>query len=291
MNSPRQIWSTPSKQGIQPLYCGVTPNNQTAVDIFKGLWKSSFPDESDVQAGSVPNFRDARVTWVNDKLGGLEHKCVLELGPFEAYNTWQFSRLGAFPITAVEGNNINYLKCLVVKEILDINARFLHGDIGSFLSVTEDRYDLCWACGVLYHQVNPLALLKLISTVCRSVFVWTHFYNDKIASNPRRYPHFDASRDVEKNLDGYSCKHYYRSYMHKKGIPACFSGGSEAFSYWLSKDDILAYLAMVGFTDILIRGSNLEHKAGPTLSFLASRPKKDATSVDMERHESSGVSP
>ena len=40
-----------------------------------------------------------------------------------------------------------------------------------------------------------------------------------------------------------------------------FSGGNKPFAYWLSKDDILGYLATLGFTDITIRGINLEHKA------------------------------
>ena len=273
MTSRRRIFSKPSERDIQPMYCGVAPSSQTSVDIFKGLWKSSFPNESCVKAGTVPNFRDSRVYWLNDQLGGLQNKSILELGPFEAYNTWQFSQLGAYPITAVEGNNINYLKCLVVKEVLDIRAQFLHGDIGKFLDTTEDHYDLCWACGVLYHQTDPLTLLRSIATVCRSVFLWTHFYHETIASNPTASSHFFSNHDVEKSVDGYCCKHYYRSYRHKHGVPFFFSGGSAEFSYWLSKDDILGYLSEVGFTDIVIRGMNFEHRAGPTMSLFASKPR------------------
>ena len=256
-------------QNIQPSFCTIAPSNQTAVDVFKGLWKSRFPNESGIQAGNAPNFNDARVTWVTKRLGDLDERSVLELGPFEAYNTWQFSQLGASPITAVEGNSVNYLQCLVTKETLGINARFLHGDIGGFLDDTSERYDLCWACGVLYHQIDPLVLLKQIARVCRCIFVWTHFFDSQIADNPGRYPHFDADRNLEKNLDGYRCTHYYRSYRHKDGLPGFFSGGGESFAYWLSKDDILGYLATLGFTDITIRGINKDHAAGPTLSFLA----------------------
>ena len=53
-----------------------------------------------------------------------------------------------------------------------------------------------------------------------------------------------------------------------------FSGGNKPFAYWLSKDDILGYLATLGFTDITIRGINLEHKAGPAFRFLATHPGK-----------------
>lgn len=249
------------------------PSNQAAVDIFKDLWKSAFPVASGLKAGTVPNFEDARVPWADRVLGGLRGRSILELGPFEAYNTFQFSQLGAAPITAVEGNSTNYLKCLVVKETLGINASFLHGDIRLFLEQTEQRFDICWASGVLYHQVEPLALLSAIARVCPRVFIWTHFFDDRISSNPESYPNFDPKRDVEKGLGGFRCMHYCRSYLFRKGQrPASFSGGYDNFAYWLRKDDILGFLDQLGFANVTIRGVSMEHPAGPTISLLASKP-------------------
>ena len=257
-------------------YSTDAPSGQAAVDIFKDLWKSAFPPESKIMAGAAPNFDDARVPWADRLLGGLRGLNILELGPFEAYNTFQFSRLGASSITAVEGNNINYLKCLVAKETLGIDANFLYGDLRMFMDNTAQQFDLCWASGVLYHQADPLMLLRSISHVTNRVFIWTHFFDDQIDANRDRYPHFDPSCHVEKELDGYRCRHYYRSYLFPNGqAPAFFSGGSGSFAYWLRKEDILGYLATLGFTDVGIRGTNIEHPAGPTLSFLASRPSCD----------------
>ena len=54
---------------------------------------------------------------------------MVELGPFEAYNTFHLAQKGAYPLIAVEGNKINFLKCLAVKEILDFNCRFKLGDL------------------------------------------------------------------------------------------------------------------------------------------------------------------
>ena len=251
-----------------------TPSGQAAVDIFKGQWKSAFPTGSGIRAGTVPNFDDARVVWV-DRLLGLRGKSILELGPFEAYNTFQFWKLGADPITAVEGNSTNYLKCLVAKETLGIDASFLHGDIRRFVETTTERFDICWASGVLYHQVDPLMLLHSISKICPRVFVWTHFFDDTIAAKAERYPNFDPSRDVEKELNGYRCMHYCRSYLFRRGErPVSFSGGNDTFAYWLRKDDILGYLAELGFTDVTIRGISRDHPAGPTISLLASKPSQ-----------------
>ena len=106
------------------------------------------------------------------------------------------------------------------------------------------------------------------------VFVWTHFFDETIAAQGDRYPHFDASRDVFKELDGFRCRHYYRSYLFKGEHPPNFSGGSNPFAYWLAKDDILRFVAELGLTDITVRSVASNHKAGPTLSFLAVRPRR-----------------
>ena len=255
---------------ISAKYCKDFPSKQTAVDIFSGLWKSSFPAGSGVSAGQAKNFEDARVHWANGRIGGFSGKSVLELGPYEAYNTWQFSEYGASPITAVEGNSINYLKCLVAKETLKINARFLFGDILSYLLNTDASVDICWASGVLYHQVNPLQLLDGIGRVCRTAFIWTHFYDDMIERNLGAYPHFDPLQVSTITHNGFAARHVARSYRMSH-VPTFFSGGSEPYANWLLKDEIFEYLNKIGFKNIELRNVNLEHKAGPCMSFLATK--------------------
>ena len=253
-------------------YCRSAPSTQTAVDVFRGLWKSSFPVGEKVQAGNTPNFEDPRVAWVDALIGGVRGRSVLELGPFEAYNTYQLALRGASPVVAVEGNNVNYLKCLVVKETLGVQASFLHGDILEFLKETRKTFDLVWAAGVLYHQLDPLLVLKYVTRVCNRIFIWTHFFDPRIEENTEEYPHFDRDQDVEKEVEGYRCTHHYRSYRRReKTVPAFFSGGNSSFAYWLEKDDILNFLKECGFEHVSIRGIQMKHKAGPTMSLLAER--------------------
>ena len=255
---------------ISPKFNSQYPSAQSAVDIFKGYWKSAFPAESGIKAGEVKSFEDKRVLWVDQTLGGVEGRSILELGPFEAYHTWQFSELGADPIVAVEGSNINFLKCLVVKEALGIRASFLHGDIGCFMKNCTATFDLCWACGVLYHQTSPLELLSSIARVCRAVFIWTHFYDDCVAAVPTKYPHFSSESDVYKEHQGFRCRHHYRSYMTQGGrVPLLFSGGAREFAYWLRKSDILSFLELIGYRNYAVRAINMSHRAGPTMSVLA----------------------
>ena len=258
------------KNVIEAGYCTEFPSPQTAIDIFRDNWKSAFPEESGLVGGSAPNFEDKRVYWADKTLGGMRGKSVLELGPYEAYNTWQFWKLGCSPVVAVEGNNVNFLKCLVAKEALGIDARFLFGDILSYLQRTDERFDICWASGVLYHQVQPLELLQAMARVAPRLFVWTHFHDDIISENPEAYPLFEPEGDETRTLDGFECRHHRRSYR-LQSTPIYFSGGNEPHAFWLRKEDIFAYLEQLGFPHITVNGINPSHPAGPTISFIASR--------------------
>lgn len=74
--------------------------------------------------------------------GSLDAMTILELGPLEGAHTYQLARLGAKHILAIEANSEAYLKCLVVKEILQIpRCRFLLGDCLIFLQAHHDPFD------------------------------------------------------------------------------------------------------------------------------------------------------
>ena len=103
-----------------------SPTHQNSLDIFPGDWFSAFPKASGLVGGSANTFDDQRVPWASSVLGGLGGRSILELGPFEAYNTYQFFQAGAGPIVGIESNRINFIKCLIVKNIFGLNATFLH---------------------------------------------------------------------------------------------------------------------------------------------------------------------
>jgi len=116
-----------------------------------------------------------------------------------------------------------------------------------------------------------------MTRISNRLFFWTHFYDEQIAQRIEEYPHFDPKQDIEKEFDGYRAKHYYLSYQFiKNRVPTKFSGGNQPFAYWLQKDDILNYLATPGFTNVVMRGVEMNHKAGPCMSFLVSNPSRVA---------------
>ncbi len=248
------------------------PSNQTLVDLFEGQWKTAFPPELGIESDGMPYFEDTRVAWAGARIGGLEGKQVLELGPFEAYNTVHICREGPAEVVAVEANRINFLKCLVVKELFGIDARFKLGDFISYLEETEDRYDICYASGVLYHQTEPLRFLRAVATVAPAVFVWTHHYDEDALRGTDAWNHFDGLEAVRQELDGFEATMHPRSYKFRDDAsrPRKFSGGFESHAYWMELDDIFSCLDRLGFGDIDIRHHSAT-AAGPTVSFLAKR--------------------
>lgn len=252
-------------------YITSAPSIQNAIDIFKGEWASSFPGFLNfVDAGKSNLFEDCRVSWAAEKIGGLQGKTILELGPLEAGHTYMMEQLGAASIIAVEANQRAYLKCLIVKEILGLKrAHFLFGDCVEYLRNCQEKFDLCFASGVLYHMINPVELLALISKVSDRVFIWTHYYDaEVINSNPNIAHKFSGSETSE--WDGF--RHTLYRYEYKDALDSTgFCGGSKPYSHWMNREDILSCLKYFGFTDIEIEFENKEHQNGPSFGLLAFR--------------------
>ena len=200
---------------------------------------------------------------------GLANCSILELGPYEAYNTWQFEQLEAKEVTSIESNNLSYLKCLMVKEITGMKAHFLYGDFIQYLKNCDKKFDIVWASGVLYHQEQPLQMLSLIADVTDSIFLWTMYYDaEKIEARPDIAAFFTSGKIVTDEVDGYKSQLYYREYNQDKG--GIFSGGAESFSYWMEKDDILGFLKHRGFNQISIK-LEPDYVNGPALYLFAER--------------------
>ena len=109
------------------------PSAQNLIDIFSGKWASDFGKiYPGLNAGIAELFvSDERPRLAAQYLGTngrLDAMSVLELGPLEAGHTYQLEQLGA-DITAVEANCEAYLKCLLVKELL--NLKELHQLVAS----------------------------------------------------------------------------------------------------------------------------------------------------------------
>lgn len=244
---------------------------QHALDIFNGEWSSKLPEAlADLQAGSIGLFEDKRIEWAIEKLGYVEGKTVLELGLLEAGHTYMLDRCGAAEILSIEANSRAYLKCLIIKELLNLKrARFLYGDFVEYLRTNQTKFDVCIASGVLYHMRNPVQLIELIAKASDKIFIWTHYYDKGIiSSNPNLAHKF--SRNTPAEYSGFRHTLYHQEY--KEALKwAGFCGGSESHSNWLSRDGILACLRHFGLSNIQINFEQPDHPNGPSFGLIAVR--------------------
>jgi SAM-dependent methyltransferase len=242
------------------------PSAQNLIDIFSGKWASNigrvYPG---LNAGTAELFADPRPTLAAQLLGTngrLDAMNVLELGPLEAGHTYQLEQLGA-NITAVEANCEAYLKCLLVKELLNLrNARFLLGDFSRFLEETALRFDVIFASGVLYHMPDPLKLIQLIANRTGKCFVWSHYYD------PDHYPGAERTRRTVKHEAGRFT--YYELEYPDMNLDV-FWGGNRPVASWLTRKDMLNAFRVFGFEKISVVQEQIDHPFGACMSFTAQR--------------------
>jgi hypothetical protein len=284
MTETQLEWMTEQAVGAQVLEVGVKgmmnildeyvmdfPSDQNVLDIFKGEWSSELPGAwKALRAGTIPLFEDPRVVWAAEQLGGFKGQRVVELGPLEAGHTYMLESLGAESILAIESNKRAYLKCLIVKEILNLKrSRFLLGDFVSFLRENNTPFDVCLASGVLYHMLNPAELIDLVSRASRKVILWTHYYDKTIIGNHASLRH-KFSGPAEQNHNGFG--HVLYKYFYKEALGwGGFCGGSSSYSYWMSRDDILACLRFFGFQDLRTGLEQPDHPNGPSFMVVGLR--------------------
>ena len=153
-------------------------------------------------------------------------------------------------------------------------TQFLFGDFMPWFDTNTRHFDLSVASGVLYHMVDPIGLLDRLSRSSDRVFLWTHYYDHDVLSvdpaTPRRFP-----GSTEAMHDGFRYVLHRQNYLSALDL-AGFCGGSEPFSQWLSRDDILDFLDHAGFSDVGISHELRDHPHGPCFCVLAQRATQSA---------------
>lgn len=246
------------------------PSAQTALDAVPDSWASSFPPPLEgLQAGRAPLFEDPRVSWAFESLGGVQGMTVLDLGPLEGAHSYMAQRAGADRVVAIEANRLAFLKCLVTKELLDLGScSFRCGEVNEYLSSTSERFDVCIACGILYHMIEPVRLIDLISRVSSRLVIWTHVFEDAALGNRNLEGKLSAAREVD--YEGFR----HRVHRHTYGLDSRlggFFGGTQPYSNWLPRDDLMGALAHFGWTNVEVGFEEPSHPNGPALALVATR--------------------
>jgi hypothetical protein len=250
-------------------YVTKAPSAQHALDIFKGEWVSSLPPElNNFTAGSIPLFQDGRIDWAVAALGGVQGARVLELGPLEAGHTYMLHKMGAESILAIEANTRAYIKCLIIKELLQLKrAEFLLGDFVAYLAQNNKPFDLCIASGVLYHMKQPAELLYLLAQITDKIMLWTHYYNP---DNAQFNPHLFEAK-ITADYRGFKHNLYRQNYRTENLTSKIFCGGMQNFSCWMTREDILRGLDYYGFKRVQINFETIDHPHGSCFTLVAEK--------------------
>ena len=264
----RKLWpKAPAAPSAFDIYVSSTPSLQNAVDAVAG-WNTSFPAQYELKAGALATYNDPRILWAIECFGSLEGRHVLELGPLEGGHTSMLEAAGA-RVDAVEANQRAFMRCLVTKEIFGLTrSKFWLGDFIKALQNWEQRYDMIFASGVLYHLKHPLELVELVASRTDAVYFWTHVVTEE--SMPRWDPRrLVIAPDVETHqFHGLDVRAYRRTYASAQNN-VTFCGGINDEHRWLHRDDLLEALRLVGFTDIRTAHDQPDHPYGPALSIFA----------------------
>jgi hypothetical protein len=248
------------------------PSAQTALESVPDTWVSRFPPPfQDLHAGEAALFEDPRMQWALEQLGGVDGMRVVELGPLEGGHSYMVQQAGARHLIGVEANKDAFLKCLVTKEVLQLDrCSFLCGDVLEYLSAYEgDAFDVCVANGILYHMVEPVRLIDLISRSARRLVMWTHVVDERARDNKQLAARL-SYEPQQVNYEGFPHEVYRYKYALGRSLPG-YVAGTRPYTNWLKRDDLMRALEHFGWSQIAVGFDEPHHQNGASLMIVAVR--------------------
>jgi SAM-dependent methyltransferase len=258
------------------------PCAQTEFDIFP-LWVYEIPVEGTKTGAAQAFFHKPELINIAEKaFGDLTKFKSLEIGPNEGEITFHLYNHGIRDLVSIETRSINYLKCLVVKNVLRLDTvRFMCGD--AVLHLESNAYDICYCVGVFYHLPDPLKFVENLTKSCKRIALQTHYYEENAKV-------FDKGNleAIEKSTRGntvsavnwnigeteiftvkgkqfHKIKHYY---VPGDGHRIYGRGGVEEYAYMMKLEEIFKLFEVFGW-EIRDALNDEENVRGPWVTMMA----------------------
>jgi len=224
-------------------------------NLFKN-WHNSFPIDRINTGVSALQVDEPRIKAFLNRIS-INGFRVLDIGCLEGLHSMLLEANGANEIIGVEGRAENFLRCLVIKNLFDLDkCTFLHGDISDILPIFSKPFDLVVALGILYHLENPVKIIFRSGQLASRILGWTHYATETC---PKK-GNFDTITYCGKTYKGkYTIEHV----MNR------LSGLSNKV-FWLSEDDLLKAVEDAGFKKITVINKE-KHAHGPAITFLGEK--------------------
>jgi hypothetical protein len=228
-----------------PRFCFRFPDHRNAFALHQGVWRQTV-DDLDVPSVWERVKRDIRPQWSAEVFPGFSDFKVIELGPQDGLISAGLEAYGVGSITAIEANTDSFLRCLILKNALGLQATYLLGDFVAFLKSPTTSADLIYGSGVLYHLTDPVGFLLDCARAAPNLYLWTfHHDADAIAANAYETLCFGGASDFSR--DGQSFTYHRRFYRPDIRDLATYSGGIEPHANWLSLNDLKRALDFAGY--------------------------------------------
>lgn len=225
-------------------FCFAYPSPTNAISINKEGWRYSIGEASYDDLKQL--VASDRLSQWTEEVFPLRNADIIELGPQEGLMTARLEAFGAKSVVAIEANAESFLRCIMLKNILNLRAQFFLGDFVKYLKSPSTKSDVIYASGVLYHLSDPIDFLKDCSNVADRLYLWTLYYDKALIEAHR----FESKCFIETSKQNYSGdlftlhkRVYHRDILSTK----IYSGGLQSFANWLSINDIYRALEKFGY--------------------------------------------
>ncbi|MBI3601035.1 MAG: class I SAM-dependent methyltransferase [Nitrospinae bacterium] len=117
----------------------------------------------------------------------FKNKTILELGPFEGNNSIMIMEQEPKKVIGLEVRPLHFAKTAVTKSLYNwSNYSLILGDMHLFPNYINEKLDIIYCSGVLYHSAKPWWLLKTCMDYCDTIILST-YVSSEYSPKPREF--------------------------------------------------------------------------------------------------------